>query len=146
MKILAKSLSATTLALTISLLLASCGKQDPAPAVEEKAASAEGGEHEEEAAESTVIDKAEADANGIKTASATAGTIAQELDRLKRLRTCSHTWSDQPLLVKGTCGRGMNSSSSPGTLGKRPAVQSSRACLIRSREEETKFHQTCRWV
>lgn len=80
MKILAKSLSATTLALTISLLLASCGKQDPAPAVEEKAASAEGGEHEEEAAESTVIDKAEADANGIKTASATAGTIAQELE------------------------------------------------------------------
>ena len=74
MKILAKSLSATTLALTISLLLASCGKQDPAPAVEEKAASAEGGEHEEEAAESTVIDKAEADANGIKTASATAGS------------------------------------------------------------------------
>lgn len=79
MKILAKSLSATTLVLTISLLLAGCGKQETAPAAEEKAASAEDGGHEE-ATESTVIDKAEADANGIKTATAAAGTIAQELE------------------------------------------------------------------
>ncbi|TAA26693.1 efflux RND transporter periplasmic adaptor subunit [Pseudoxanthomonas winnipegensis] len=89
MKIIAKSLSATALALTISLLLAGCGKQDAAPATEDKSTHAdeeaegsheeEGGEHEE-AAESTVIDKAEADANGIAVALAGPGTIAQELE------------------------------------------------------------------
>ncbi len=36
-------------------------------------------------------------------------------------------------------GSGMNSRSSPGTVPKRPAFQSSFACSIRSREEETKF-------
>ena len=41
-------------------------------------------------------------------------------------------------------GRGMNSTSSPGILAKRPFLQSSLARSMRSRELETKFHQTCR--
>ncbi len=36
-------------------------------------------------------------------------------------------------------GRGMNSSSSPGTFPNRPARQSALACSMRSRLEETKF-------
>src|SRR5215204_4833576 len=48
--------------------------------------------------------------------------------------------------VSGTSGSGMNSLSSPGTSGKRPAFQSSLAWLIRSREEETKFQKTWRSV
>ena len=38
----------------------------------------------------------------------------------------------------------MNSSWSWGGSAKRPAFQSAFACSIRSREEETKFHHTCR--
>lgn len=87
MKISAKSLLVAVLALTISPLLAGCGKSGTAPAAEGKGAPADeqaegsreaGGGHEE-AAESTVIDKAEAEANGIAAAPAGPGTIAQEL-------------------------------------------------------------------
>jgi len=38
-------------------------------------------------------------------------------------------------------GSGTNSSSSPGTMSKRPVRHSSLACSMRSFEEETKFHQ-----
>src|SRR5207237_10738380 len=38
-------------------------------------------------------------------------------------------------------GSGMNSVSSPGTLSKRRSFQSALACSMRSRREETKFHQ-----
>ena len=39
------------------------------------------------------------------------------------------------------CGRGMNSSASPGTVSKHPRAHSSLACSIRSGREDTKFHQ-----
>jgi membrane dipeptidase len=48
-----------------------------------------------------------------------------------------------PLTAQGA-GSGMNSCSSPGTLGKCPARQSAAARSIRARELETKFHQMCR--
>ena len=41
-------------------------------------------------------------------------------------------------------GRGMNSTSSPGTLGNRPSFQSRRARAMRSLELETKFQSMCR--
>lgn len=88
MKILAKRLAVTVLALTVALLLASCGKRNSAPAEEnpvhageetEASRQQESGGHEA-AAESTVIDPAEAAANGIETAKVAAGTLAQELE------------------------------------------------------------------
>lgn len=42
--------------------------------------------------------------------------------------------------ARGHSGSGMNSVS-PGTVSKRPAFQSALACSIRSRREDTKFHQ-----
>ncbi len=53
----------------------------------------------------------------------------------------------QPHNSKGVhpSGKGTNSSSSPGTMSKRPVRHSSFAFSIRSLEEETKFHQMYRF-
>ena len=45
----------------------------------------------------------------------------------------ARSWAPHP-------GKGMNSSSSPGTLAKRPARQSALACSTRALRLETKFH------
>ncbi len=41
-------------------------------------------------------------------------------------------------------GKGTNSSSSPGTISKRPVLHSCLACSMRSFDDETKFHQMYR--
>ena len=50
-----------------------------------------------------------------------------------------------PISERGHSGSGMNSASSPGTLGKSPSCQLRLASSIRAFELETKFHQMCRW-
>src|SRR5690606_3074536 len=47
----------------------------------------------------------------------------------------------EDLLLKGSLGKGMNSSSSMGGSRILPCFQSSLACSILSLREETKFHQ-----
>jgi len=88
MKMPVKRLPAIALAMLIALLLAGCGRQAPTPAAQENAAHAAGKPEDEraeegghdEAAGSTVIGRAEAEASGIRTAPAAAGTLAQELE------------------------------------------------------------------
>ena len=53
----------------------------------------------------------------------------------------SQLWCGVPARSRTVCGSGMNSLLSVGTRAKRWAFQSSFACSIRSREEETKFQK-----
>ena len=55
--------------------------------------------------------------------------------------TCSMLSIYAFIAMHHPAGSGTNSSSSPGTMSKRPVRHSSLACSIRSLDEETKFHQ-----
>ncbi len=62
-------------------------------------------------------------------------------DRGSAVQSKSRIASGTGALAGQLSGSGMNSSSSPGTMSKRPVFHSFFACSMRSREDDTKFHQ-----